>query len=105
MLETGLGFIAANLIIIYGLLTGQLLQRVLHSVRSLGSFFQLSNSSHSGRNRAESLGSHEGKTWAGNGAELSTSAEFAAQKPKTEEELDAKWIRMTHMVQSTEERA
>ena len=108
MIEVGSGFIAANLIIIYGLLTGHALQNLLQSVRSVVSSIGLSKSSRtsrSSRNRQESLHSEEGKMWTGPNGDISSSAEYAGREPTLkEEEMDGKRIHMTQMVKTTEER-
>ncbi len=103
MLEAGLGLIAANLIIIYGLLAGLALKGVSRSVRAL-----FSRPSASPRSDTEqgARPSDEKEMWSGGGGEVASYAQFTRKwSPLNDDGSDSHDIRVVQTLERTENRA
>ena len=101
MLEVGLGLITANLIIVYGLVAGGAIQKLLRSIRSL---IPSTFSGTADKERRSSQHSDERRMWAGSSHKLSSHAEFADQEQRLENGiLDGHGIHMAEIRRMTEE--
>ena len=77
MLEVGLGYIATNSIVVYGLVAHMSVKSSLRSIRSLLSLHKLDRIS--SRETNDTLRADEGQNWPTYTGELSTSAQYVGQ--------------------------
>ena len=77
MIEVGLGFIATNLIVVYGLVAHSSIGPSLRSLRSLLSLPKFSRVS--SREADSAFQTDEGRTWPRNTGQLSTSAKYVGR--------------------------
>lgn len=101
MIEVGLGYIATNLIVVYGLVAHTSLRSSLRSLRSLLSLPKFSRvSSHSD----STLHAEEGRVWPGKVGQLSTSAKYV-DRDVEELPLTSDGIHLKHEFESTTEQS
>ena len=98
MLEAGMGLIAANLVVLYGLVVGRTRASLPRLTRGM---FRLYSSNRSDEEHEPRL-SDERKMWVGSSGPVTSFAEFRPGPPTHENTVELNDITVTRTFQSTE---